>query len=536
MADELNKNAEFAGKHQDEEDPILTAQRYLNIYRQIHIFNKKRQDEFDDSLLTISPDLRILLGTLPGGSLLVEHITELETQRGIINLEHIDDVQPTHETSKNISPLRATSKQNDNVAINNNILKIIQQNEEKHTKELQALTNAFIQSQENMAHILQQVLEKQASSHSEETKHETDKAETSLKPETPKSESKQKSESKHKSESKQKSKSEQKQESKPQKQEKTADEEKVEDNQPTETTSKLLKFTKNLFHKNDEETETTSARQNAEEIAIETQNPSILIDNTPVSLDDIGDAPVALDVQDADTTASHADSEQTPTSEASSEASSDDDWDWQYVDEEGDDLDDTEWEYIEEDMDGSEHHEDLNIPDASDISDTHLDNLPEEIVNVPETDNTESELAPTSAVLPENPDEDYTYEEIPENTEGNYTYEETPENTDGNYTYEETSENTDGNYIYEETPESTEGGYMYEETPENTDSEYTYETGSDDGNYMYGEVSGDTDGGYVYDASTDVPTEDFNDLIYDDTAENLDDYINDDTEQDKNQN
>ena len=77
---------------------------------------------------------------------------------------------------------------------------------------------------------------------------------------------------------------------------------------------------------------------------------------------------------------------------------------------------------------------------------------------------------------------------------------------------------------------------MYEETPENTDSEYTYETGSDDGNYMYGEVSGDTDGGYVYDASTDVPTEDFNDLIYDDTAENLDDYINDDTEQDKNQN
>ena len=48
MADELNTNAEFNGKHKDEEDPILVAQRYLNIYRQLHIFNDRRRKEYDD--------------------------------------------------------------------------------------------------------------------------------------------------------------------------------------------------------------------------------------------------------------------------------------------------------------------------------------------------------------------------------------------------------------------------------------------------------------------------------------------------------
>ena len=83
MADELNKDAEFGGKHKDEEDPILVAQRYLNIFHQIHIFNARRQKEFDDSLLMLSSDIRILLSTLPGGSVLLDHITELEDKRGI---------------------------------------------------------------------------------------------------------------------------------------------------------------------------------------------------------------------------------------------------------------------------------------------------------------------------------------------------------------------------------------------------------------------------------------------------------------------
>ena len=34
-----------------EEDPITVAQRYLNVYRQMHIFSQERKEEFDKSIL-----------------------------------------------------------------------------------------------------------------------------------------------------------------------------------------------------------------------------------------------------------------------------------------------------------------------------------------------------------------------------------------------------------------------------------------------------------------------------------------------------
>ena len=42
MADELIENVEYSKKKKDEEEPILVAQRYLNIFHQIHIFNQAR--------------------------------------------------------------------------------------------------------------------------------------------------------------------------------------------------------------------------------------------------------------------------------------------------------------------------------------------------------------------------------------------------------------------------------------------------------------------------------------------------------------
>ena len=85
MSDELVESAEFGKKKKDEEEPILVAQRFLNIYRQMHIFNKERQNQFDDILLSLPSDIRILLSTLPGGSLLLEHIEEVEHKRGLVS-------------------------------------------------------------------------------------------------------------------------------------------------------------------------------------------------------------------------------------------------------------------------------------------------------------------------------------------------------------------------------------------------------------------------------------------------------------------
>ena len=76
-------DVEFGSDKGNEEAPILVAQRYLNIYRQVHIFNKTKRDQFDDELLALPPTITDFFKRMPGGRLLVEHIEEVKTERGI---------------------------------------------------------------------------------------------------------------------------------------------------------------------------------------------------------------------------------------------------------------------------------------------------------------------------------------------------------------------------------------------------------------------------------------------------------------------
>ncbi len=76
-------DVEFGSDKSTEEAPILVAQRYLNIYRQIHIFNKEKRDQFDDELLALPQNVSDFFKRMPGGRLLVEHIEEVKTERGI---------------------------------------------------------------------------------------------------------------------------------------------------------------------------------------------------------------------------------------------------------------------------------------------------------------------------------------------------------------------------------------------------------------------------------------------------------------------
>ena len=51
---DLEKGAEFTqifNKHGGEEDPVIAAQRFLNIFRQLHIFTAAKRKEFDELLL-----------------------------------------------------------------------------------------------------------------------------------------------------------------------------------------------------------------------------------------------------------------------------------------------------------------------------------------------------------------------------------------------------------------------------------------------------------------------------------------------------
>ena len=66
-----------------EEDPVVVAQRYLNIYRQMHIFSPDRKESFNKMLLELPPEILSILGTLPGGSILQDYVDDLAEKNGV---------------------------------------------------------------------------------------------------------------------------------------------------------------------------------------------------------------------------------------------------------------------------------------------------------------------------------------------------------------------------------------------------------------------------------------------------------------------
>ncbi|MBQ8660845.1 MAG: hypothetical protein IJ482_00770 [Alphaproteobacteria bacterium] len=82
---EIDKAAEARRKAQrnGEEDPVVIAQRFLNIYRQIHIFTPERKAAFNKMLLELPADIRGLFGSLPGGALLQDYVDELAEKEGV---------------------------------------------------------------------------------------------------------------------------------------------------------------------------------------------------------------------------------------------------------------------------------------------------------------------------------------------------------------------------------------------------------------------------------------------------------------------
>lgn len=82
--DTVNDNAEFgkSRKGGDEEPPIIVAQRFLNIFRQLHIFTEERKSAFNKMLLELPPEVRGQFRILPGATLLQEYLDELIEEGG----------------------------------------------------------------------------------------------------------------------------------------------------------------------------------------------------------------------------------------------------------------------------------------------------------------------------------------------------------------------------------------------------------------------------------------------------------------------
>ena len=101
MVDTYSKGADsrklYKKNHGDGEDPIIIAQRFLNIFRQLHIFSTERKEAFNKMILEQPPEIRGMFGSLPGGSVLQEYVDELEQSAGVAR-DHSGEFQTASTT------------------------------------------------------------------------------------------------------------------------------------------------------------------------------------------------------------------------------------------------------------------------------------------------------------------------------------------------------------------------------------------------------------------------------------------------------
>ena len=80
-----------------ESDPVIIAQRLLNLYRQLHIFSSDKKDAYDRMLLEQPAEIKKILGTLPGGIVVQQYIADLEAEKGLAVENFENDLPPKPE-------------------------------------------------------------------------------------------------------------------------------------------------------------------------------------------------------------------------------------------------------------------------------------------------------------------------------------------------------------------------------------------------------------------------------------------------------
>ena len=82
MVETAGKTKKNYNKIGTEDDPVIIAQRFLNIFRQLHIFTDERKQAFNQMILEQPAEIRGMFSSLPGGAVLQQYVDELEEKNG----------------------------------------------------------------------------------------------------------------------------------------------------------------------------------------------------------------------------------------------------------------------------------------------------------------------------------------------------------------------------------------------------------------------------------------------------------------------
>ena len=149
---------ETTSNEQEKELAVLTAQRFLNIFRQIHIFSEKKKKQFDAELLGLSDEVIEALAPLPGASLLIKHIYELKGSASVpdfatVPAEDLNKNTPTQNPIANMSniqvPLQVQTPVLDKSfaeSFSNSITAAFEKIEKKHNTEMSQLLSVVLKT------------------------------------------------------------------------------------------------------------------------------------------------------------------------------------------------------------------------------------------------------------------------------------------------------------------------------------------------------------------------------------------------------
>lgn len=89
----ITKNYKLMGT---ESDPVVIAQRLLNLYRQLHIFSPEKKEAYNKMLMEQTPEVKKMLGALPGGVVVQQYLAEIEKEAGV-TVEQYDEGTSTSD-------------------------------------------------------------------------------------------------------------------------------------------------------------------------------------------------------------------------------------------------------------------------------------------------------------------------------------------------------------------------------------------------------------------------------------------------------
>ena len=136
--------------NEGEEDPYVTAQRFVNVYRQLHVLREDLVSRYNDMLLEIDSEARSTLTDIPGGREVRDYLEYLEHQKyGDDYVSEEDDEIYVSREEKAKARAIADALSSAQEKMNQNQIAVMQQAQEDARRNMEMLARTLSEAKQD---------------------------------------------------------------------------------------------------------------------------------------------------------------------------------------------------------------------------------------------------------------------------------------------------------------------------------------------------------------------------------------------------